>query len=73
MLPLIYTIISRLDSVRDQHLILAVDGKPTERYGKHVEKASVHRNPTVGPADGEWLYRHNWGCLAFILPHRFFE
>lgn len=72
MLPLIYHIMSRFASVRDQQMILAVDDTPTKRYGKHVEAANVHRNPTAGPADGEWLYGHNWVCLALLLPHRLF-
>lgn len=38
---------------------IAVDDTPTKRYGKHVETANLHRNPTAGPADGEWIYAHN--------------
>lgn len=72
MLPLLYHIMSRFASVREQQIILAVDDTPTKRYGKQVEAANVHRNPTAGPADGEWLYGHNWVCLALLLPHRLF-
>ena len=39
---------------------LAIDDSPTRRYGSDVEAACVHHNPTGGPADGEWLYGHNW-------------
>jgi hypothetical protein len=34
-----------------------------------VEGANVHHNPTPGPADGSWLYGHNWVCLALLLKH----
>jgi hypothetical protein len=29
----------------------------------------VHHNPTPGPADGEWLYGHNWVALAWLATH----
>ncbi len=50
-------------------IILAIDDSPTSRYGKHVEGAGVHHNPTPAPADGEWLYGHNWVTLAWLATH----
>jgi len=50
-------------------IVLAMDDSPTSRYGKHVEGAGVHHNPTPGPADGEWLYGHNWVALAWLAAH----
>jgi hypothetical protein len=50
-------------------LLLAMDDSPTSRYGKHVEGAGVHHNPTPGPADGKWLYGHNWVALAWLARH----
>lgn len=50
-------------------IVLAIDDSPTSRYGKHVEGAGVHHNPTPGPADGEWLYGHNWVTLAWLAAH----
>jgi hypothetical protein len=50
-------------------IVLAMDDSPTSRYGKHVEGAGVHHNPTPGPADGEWLYGHNWVALAWLERH----
>ncbi len=46
-----------------------MDDTPTGRYGPHVEGAGVHHNPTRGPADGEWLYGHNWVALAWLTTH----
>jgi hypothetical protein len=51
------------------HVLLAMDDSPTSRYGRHVEGAGVHRNPTAGPADGEWTYGHNWVGLAWLETH----
>ena len=48
---------------------LGMDDSPTSRYGKQVEGAGVHHNPTAGPADGEWLYGHNWVALAWLATH----
>ena len=50
-------------------ITLGMDDSPTSRYGKHVEGAGVHRHPTPGPADGEWLYGHNWVALAWLAAH----
>lgn len=48
---------------------LAMDDSATSRYGKHVEGAGVHHHPTPGPADGEWMYGHNWVTLAWLATH----
>jgi len=50
-------------------ILLGMDDSPTARYGKHVEGAGVHHNPTPGPADGKWLYGHNWVALAWLANH----
>ncbi len=38
-----------------ERILLGMDDSPRPRYGRHVEGAGVHHNPTPGPADGEWL------------------
>jgi len=50
-------------------ILIGLDDSPTARYGRHVEGAGVHHNPTPGPADGEWLYGHNWVALAWLASH----
>jgi hypothetical protein len=50
-------------------ITLGMDDSPSSRYGQHVEGAGVHHNPTAGPADGEWLYGHNWVALAWLATH----
>ena len=48
---------------------MGLDDSPTARYGRHVEGAGVHHHPTPGPADGKWLYGHNWVALAWLAGH----
>lgn len=67
--PLLLTIVRKFDPGPDGRFVLAVDDTPTQRYGKHVEGAGVHHHPTPGPADGKWLYGHNWVTLAFLAKH----
>ena len=50
-------------------ILMGLDDSPTTHYGKHVEGAGVHHNPTPGLADGEWLYGHNWVTLAKLATH----
>jgi hypothetical protein len=52
-----------------ERITLGIDDSPTSRYGKQVEGAGVHHHPTPGPADGEWLYGHNWVALAWLAKH----
>ena len=67
--PLARAVVRKFDPGPDGHLVLAGDDSPTKRYGRHVEGAGVHHNPTPGPADGEWLYGHNWVSLCLLCKH----
>jgi hypothetical protein len=69
MLPLVARLVRRFDPGPTGFWKLALDDSPTQRYGRHVEGANVHHNPTPGPAQQSWLYGHNWVCLAFLLTH----
>lgn len=53
----------------NERILVGLDDSPTARYGRHVEGAGVHHNPTPGPADGEWLYGHSWVSLAWLATH----
>ena len=68
-LPLVSAVVRKFSPGPDGHMIIAVDDSPTQRYGRHVEGAGVHHNPTAGPADGEWTYGHNWVSLCFLATH----
>jgi hypothetical protein len=62
-------VVQKLAPTLGERILLGMDDSPTRRYGRHVEGAGVHHNPTPGPADGEWLYGHNWVCLAWLATH----
>lgn len=50
-------------------LLFAIDDTPTKRYGKHIEGAGIHHNPTPGPAEQKYLYGHVWVTLAWVVRH----
>jgi hypothetical protein len=50
-------------------ILLAMDDSPTCRYGRQVEGAGVHHDPTPGPAGEKWLYGHSWVSLAWLAKH----
>jgi DDE superfamily endonuclease len=52
-----------------QRLTFALDDTPTERYGRHVQGAGVHHNPTPGPAGGPFVYGHVWVVLGLLARH----
>jgi hypothetical protein len=72
MLPLAIWIVKKFDPGAGGYWKMAVDDSPTKRFGRCVEAANVHHNPTPGPADGPWLYGHNWVCLALLIRHSLF-
>jgi hypothetical protein len=69
MVPLLSHLVQKLDPGPEGHWTIAIDDSPTKRFGRHVEAANTHHNPTPGPADGPWLYGHNWVCLALLMRH----
>jgi hypothetical protein len=65
-------VLSSIDAaIRDEgdRLVFALDDTPTKRYGPCVEGAGVHRNPTPGPANQEFVYGHVWVTLARVVRH----
>lgn len=52
-----------------ERILLVIDDSPTKRYGPKVEGAGIHRNPTPGPADQEFLYGHIWVTISLALRH----
>lgn len=72
MFPIVMLIVKKFDPGVQGHWTLAVDDSPTKRFGPCVEAANIHRHPTPGPGDGDWLYGHNWVCLAMLLGHPLF-
>lgn len=50
-------------------LTFALDDTPTERYGRHVQGAGIHHNPSPGPAGGPFVYGHVWVVLGLLARH----
>ncbi len=50
-------------------LTFALDDTPTERYGRHVQGAGVHHNPTPGPAGSPFVFGHVWVVLGLLVCH----
>jgi hypothetical protein len=53
----------------DGPLLFAIDDSPTKRYGRHVQGAGLHHNPTPGPTDQQFLYGHVWVTLSWVVVH----
>lgn len=68
-MPLLKLILRRFEPGPEGYWTMAIDDSPTKRFGRHVEGANIHHHPTPGPADSEWLYGHNWVCLALLMTH----
>jgi len=51
------------------HLLFALDDTPTARYGRRVQGAGVHHNPSPGPAGEKFVYGHVWVTLAWVARH----
>jgi SRSO17 transposase len=52
-----------------ERLTLALDDTPTERYGRHVQGAGIHHNPTPGPAGSAYVYGHVFVVLGLLVTH----
>jgi len=50
-------------------LSVAIDDTPTSRYGRFVEGAGIHHNPSPGPASEKHVYGHVWVTLAALAKH----
>ena len=53
----------------DDRLLFVLDDSPTQRYGRKVQGAGIHHNPTPGPTDQKFVYGHIWVTLALVLRH----
>jgi len=51
---------------------IVLDDSPTKRYGKRIEGANYHHNPTPGKTDAKFCYGHSWGVAALVVAHPMF-
>jgi hypothetical protein len=58
--------------VAGKRLLFGLDDTPTKRYGRCIQGAGIHHNPTPGPAGEKHCYGHVWVTLAWLAPHTLF-
>jgi hypothetical protein len=51
---------------------IVIDDSPTKRYGKHVEGAGNHHNPTPGKTDATLCFGHSWVVATLVITHPLF-
>ena len=51
---------------------LVFDDTPTKRYGRKIEGAGYHYNPTPGKTNATKCFGHSWVVAALVIPHPFF-
>jgi hypothetical protein len=54
------------------YIRVVLDDSPTKRYGKHIEGANYHHNPTPGKTDAKFCYGHSWVVAALVVAHPMF-
>jgi len=54
------------------YIRIVLDDSPTKRYGKKVEGAGTHHNPTPGKTDATLCYGHSWVVAALVITHPLF-
>jgi hypothetical protein len=51
---------------------IVLDDSPTKRYGKKVDGAGYHHNPTPGKTDATLCFGHSWVVATLVLTHPLF-
>jgi len=51
---------------------LVLDDSPTKRYGRKIEGAGYHYNPTPGRTNATKCFGHSWVVAALVITHPFF-
>jgi hypothetical protein len=54
------------------YIRVVLDDSPTKRYGKHIEGANYHHNPTPGKTDATFCYGHSWVVAVLVVAHPMF-
>ena len=48
---------------------LVLDDSPTKRYGRKVEGAGYHHNPTHGRTNAKICFGHSWVVAVLVVTH----
>jgi len=51
---------------------LVLDDSPTKRYGKKIEGAGYHHNPTPGRTNAKTCFGHSWVVAVLVVTHPLF-
>jgi len=51
---------------------LVLDDSPTKRYGKKIEGAGYHHNPTPGRTNAKHCFGHSWVVAVIVVTHPLF-
>jgi hypothetical protein len=54
------------------YIRITLDDSPTKRYGKKVEGAGYHHNPTPGKTNATLCFGHSWVVAALVIAHPLF-
>jgi len=55
-----------------RYIRIVLDDSPTKRYGRHIEGANYHHNPTPGKTDAKFCYGHSWVVAVLVIAHPLF-
>jgi len=50
-------------------LRIVLDDSPTKRYGKKIEGAGYHHNPTPGRTNADLCFGHSWVVAVLVITH----
>ena len=51
---------------------LVLDDSPTKRYGRKIEGAGYHHNPTPGRTNAKTCFGHSWVVAVLVVTHPLF-
>jgi hypothetical protein len=54
------------------YIRIVLDDTPTKRYGKHIEGAGYHYNPTPGKTNATKCFGHSWVVAVLVVAHPLF-
>jgi hypothetical protein len=57
------------DIIKTTFVRIVLDDSPTKRYGKKIEGAGYHHNPTPGRTNAKYCYGHSWVVAVLVVTH----
>ena len=60
------------DIMASSKIRIVLDDSPTKRYGKKIEGAGYHHNPTPGRTNAKTCFGHSWVVAVLVVTHPLF-